>query len=169
MDSSISPRGKIWFLRVCNHISTGLSNEWIGPKNTNNLEMIYIYSLLSGGIKQSDYRPHDYGTEIQYLAGTEMVFSSWNRPHLLWYPHILFRRYQGLFPWYKARWDVKIKHPHPSSAKVNPLALELTFNRWREQNSPTKCAPFFVLEGRMLSCTGHLNGIGLQPEQKISI
>ena len=28
------------------------------------------------------------------------------------------------------------EHSLPSSAKINPLALELTFNRWREQNAP---------------------------------
>jgi hypothetical protein len=32
MDSSVSPKDEIWFLRVCHHISTGLYSKCFGPR-----------------------------------------------------------------------------------------------------------------------------------------
>jgi len=168
MDSSVLPKDEIWFLSIHHHISTGLYNEWTRPKNTSNLEMIHIYSLLSKEIAQSGYRPHDYGAEIQYPAGTEM-FSLRETVHTCSDTHTSYSEgTKGSFPGIKQT-GCEDEHTLPSSAKVTPLALELTFNRWREQNYPTKRAPFFVLEGRILFCTRHLNWIGLQPAQKTSI
>jgi len=36
MDSSVSPKDEIWFLRVCHHISTGLYTSHLGPISVGN-------------------------------------------------------------------------------------------------------------------------------------
>jgi len=47
MDSSVSPKEEIWFLRVCHHISTGLYHRIIAINSMNRLVIVMKTHCLS--------------------------------------------------------------------------------------------------------------------------
>jgi len=48
MDSSVSLKDEIWFLRVCHHISNAVYLKYVGPFQTHLVSFIYNFSTFVG-------------------------------------------------------------------------------------------------------------------------
>ena len=107
MDSSVSPKDEIWFLRVCHHISTGLYIMYAAtwhhtPRKPNSV--IHCYWGHGVKVKQSHYSPgqalrvpRGWGSQISRQSTHEggKVVSPKHRPPLPQEIFLVLIRFRG--------------------------------------------------------------------------